>query len=102
MEVRKIKTPVNEQETVIQWCRDDSRATIYTSDSTMMTRYDKNLYSGDWVLENIDYCEGDIVAKTYSAPKELMFGRKKKIKVSEERKKRQLKILEKARDSKDS
>lgn len=80
-----MRTPINEQETTITWYRDDDTAKIYTSDYMMMTRYDKNVSSGDWELLRVDTCEGDIVAKTYLAPKELLYGRSKKNKPMSEK-----------------
>lgn len=76
---------MDEQETNITWYRDEDTAKIYTSDYTMMTKYDKNVSSGDWKLLKVDTCEGDVVAKTYSAPKELLYGRGKKNKPMSEK-----------------
>lgn len=73
---------MDEQETTITWYRDEDTATIYTSDYTMMTKYDKNVSSGDWELLKVYTCEGDVVAKTYSAPKELVYGRCKKTEIN--------------------
>ena len=67
-----MRTPTNEQETVIRWYKDEQNATVYTSDYSMMVRYDKNLSSGDWVLIKKETCDGDIV------PKNLVYGRGKK------------------------
>lgn len=90
-----MRTPISEQETTIAWYRNDDTAKIYTSDYMMMTRYDKNVSSGDWELLRVDTCEGDIVAKTYIAPKELVYGRKKKRKFSKEQIEKQINTLEK-------
>ena len=46
-----MRTPMSEQETIIRWYREDEEATIYTSDYTMMTRFDKFVESGDWELD---------------------------------------------------
>lgn len=94
-----MRTPISEQETTITWCRDDDTAKIYTSDYMMMTRYDKNVSSGDWELLRVDTCEGDIVAKTYLAPKELVYGKGKKRKLTEEQKEMYSKILKQNRNS---
>lgn len=74
-----MKTPFKEQETIIRWYRDDEEATIYTSDYTMMTRFDKFVESGDWELDTENYSGQDIVSKEYKAPKNLVFGRSKQI-----------------------
>ena len=39
---------LDEQETTITWLRNDEYASIYSSDSTMITRFDKFVATGDW------------------------------------------------------
>lgn len=77
--------PRKEQNTRIEWNRLDEFATVSTSDSTMITRFDKNVSSGDWNVtgEVIDE-KGRTVMKMYTVPKSLVFGRKKKLKKSDE------------------
>ena len=62
--------PINEQETSIQFDRADDRMTVYTSDSTQMTKLDKKVknYPGTWSLkeEIKDIKELDIVARNIS------------------------------------
>lgn len=56
----------DEQETVIQFGRNDNGATIYTSDSTIMTKLDKQVKNSDYyTLIRTDTCDGDTVSKTY-------------------------------------
>lgn len=74
-----MRTPISEQETIIRWYREDEEATIYTSDYTMMTRFDKFVESGDWELDTENYSGQDIVSKEYKAPKNLVFGRSKQV-----------------------
>lgn len=74
-----MRTPMSEQETIIRWYREDEEATIYTSDYTMMTRFDKFVESGDWELDTENYSGRDIVSKEYKAPKNLVFGRSKQV-----------------------
>ena len=74
-----MRTPMSEQETIIRWYREDEEATIYTSDYTMMTRFDKFVESGDWELDTENYSGQDIVSKEYKAPKNLVFGRSKQV-----------------------
>ena len=74
-----MKTPFKEQETIIRWYREDEEATIYTSDYTMMTRFDKFVESGDWELDTENYSGQYIVSKEYKAPKNLVFGRSKQV-----------------------
>ena len=73
-----MRTPMSEQETIIRWYRDEEEATIYTSDLTMMTRFDKFVESGDWELDTENYSGQDIVSKEYKAPKKLVYGKPKK------------------------
>ena len=74
-----MRTPMSEQETIIRWYREDEEATIYTSDYTMMTRFDKFVENGDWELDTENYSGQDIVSKEYKAPKNLVFGRSKQV-----------------------
>ena len=95
-------TPLYEQETIIRWYRDEDEATIYTSDTTMMTRFDKFVDGGDWKLVKTETCEGDIIAKRYKAPKELLYGRKVKSKgqalTEEQREARRIRIMKNIHD----
>ena len=77
-----MRTPIDEQETIIRWYRDEAEATIYTSDYLMMARFDKYVDEGDWEFVKSETCEGDIVSKTYKAPKTLLYGRKAKNKTA--------------------
>jgi len=100
--VVEINTPMNEQETIIRWYRDESNASIYTSDTTMMRKYDKYVESGDWEFEGVGRCGGDVVSKTYVAPKQLVFGRSKKKKMTDDNKAKVAKALADARERKQS
>ena len=62
-----MRTPIDEQETIIRWYRDEKEASIYTS---------------DYKFVKSETCEGDIVSKTYKAPKTLLYGRKAKNKTA--------------------
>ena len=73
-----MKTHRGEQETIIHWYQDDDAATVNTSSYSMMKRYDKCVEKGDWECIKTEYCEGDIVSKTYRVPKNLVYGRTKK------------------------
>lgn len=55
--------PTDEQETVIQIDRNGG-ATIWTCDSTMITKLDKVYY-----CNKEDTCDGEVIAKHYKAPK---------------------------------
>ena len=78
--------PTNEQETTITWMRNDTMASIFTSDSTMMTRFDKFVENGDWKVGRITKIGDEVVAKWYTAPKELLFGRGRSRQYTDEQK----------------
>lgn len=68
-----MKIPIFEQETSISFYRTDDRFEVYTSDSTMITKLDKLVRDGSaWSLEKVWTQQGDIVGKTYSAPKKCI------------------------------
>lgn len=69
--------PVNEQETIVQYNRDGSTATIYTSDTTQMTRLDK-IYSRHKEHRN----GGEVVAVEYIVEKGFIAYRSKRAKSS--------------------
>jgi len=65
--------PIEEQETVINYNRNDKYAEIYTTDTTVMTKLDKRVKSGkDWKLVKSETSEGRVVSKTYQCPKRLV------------------------------
>lgn len=83
---------IEEQETHVNFNRNDERAMIYTSDTTMMTKFNKlvELQGTEWRLESVSKLKnGELIGKTYSCPRSFVSFRKKKIEreYSEERKK---------------
>lgn len=74
---------IEEQETHVNFSRDDSRAEIYTSDTTMMTKLDKliNLPDTEWKLEREARLQrnNELVGKTYSCPVEFISFRTKRV-----------------------
>ena len=56
-----IGTPLEEQETVINWLRVDDVIQIYTSDNTMLTKLKKLMASGpdQYTLTDVSYYEGN-------------------------------------------
>lgn len=68
--------PIEEQETVINYCRDNDVCTIYTSDSTVMTRLDKLADDADlphWKIKQVHRLQnGELVGKTYETHKGLI------------------------------
>ena len=76
-----MNTPIYEQETIIRWRRDEERATVYTSDPTMMTKFDKLIEtSEDWAPESATRCkDGTTASKTYTCPKKFVSFRSKAI-----------------------
>lgn len=68
---------LNEQETVIQFDRDNDICTIYTSDSMTMTKLDKlandeNAPIWQLVEEHYIHNGGELVGKTYKTKKGLI------------------------------
>lgn len=65
-----------EQETTINAYRDSDIATVYTSDTTVMTKIDnilKNPKNKDWKLVKVHKDqEGEVVGKTYETKKKLV------------------------------
>lgn len=83
---------IEEQETHVNFNRNDERAMIYTSDTTMMTKFNKlvELQGTEWKIESVSKLKnGELIGKTYSFPVSFITFRRKKIKreYSEERKK---------------
>ena len=77
-----------EQETTISFSRDRNTVTVWTSDRTMMTKFDhlvdaSLMYTCEEVGRDKD---GDIISKTYCiADKRLISFRKNKVSMSEAR-----------------
>lgn len=72
---------IEEQETHINFSRNDERAMIYTSDSTTMTKLNKlvELQDTEWKLESVSKLKtGEVIGKTYSCPVGLISFRPKK------------------------
>lgn len=78
--------PTDEQETVVTYSRNDDKAVIYTTDTTVMTKLDKMGGVYKRVKESKE--SGVVVAVTYEAPKRLISYRSRvmKPKLSEEQK----------------
>lgn len=74
---------VGEQETVIQFNRDQQHATIYTSDRMTMTKLDKRCKESPefYSLERVEHDqEGNVVGKFYKlSNKQLISFRSKKV-----------------------
>lgn len=74
-----------ERETHINMLRNSDKMQIYTSEIHVMKMLDKYVEeSEDWKLTEIGKCHGEIVSKTYEAPRNLLIIRKKKRELSEE------------------
>ena len=73
---------IEEQETHVNFSRNDERAIVYTSDSTTMTKLNKliALQSTEWKLESESKLKtGEVIGRTYSCPVSLISFRSKKI-----------------------
>lgn len=72
---------IEEQETHINWSREDARAKIYTSDTTTMTKLNKLIELPDtkWKLEGESKLKsGEVIGRTYSCPVEFVSFRTKR------------------------
>ena len=84
-EVKLKSVPVNEQETNVLYMRDQSYASIYSSDSTQITRLDKLCKTNPDVYECI---EDNGISKRYICnDKSLISFRSKKREITDEQKK---------------
>ena len=72
---------IAEQETIVNFQRGDKRATVYTSDTRFMNKFDKLVQrnGSEWKLEKVSKVRGEIVAKEYSCPINLISFRLKTI-----------------------
>lgn len=80
---KKLSLPITEQETVIQFCRDDERLNVWTSDNTIITKLQKcvRAENSQWELKQIERDkDGKEYARIYLAPKNLLSFRTHKIK----------------------
>ena len=74
--------PIEKQETIISFSREDERAVIYTSDSVMMAELNKliGIQGTEWKMGPvITEGNGDETARTYSCPKGLISFRSKEL-----------------------
>ena len=75
----------DEQETTINYGRNDEEAEVYTSDNTVLTKI-KNIFSSDdceWKLKNVvKDRKGNVVSVFFSVPKKLISLRAKTVKSS--------------------
>ena len=73
----------DEQETTINYGRNDEEAEVYTSDNTVLTKI-KNMFSSDdceWKLKNVvKDRKGNVVSVFFSVPKKLISLRAKTVK----------------------
>lgn len=71
-----MKIPLNEQETVVNFTRGSDEARIYTTDTMVLTKLHKLISrnSKDWKLvsQDRDSVDHDVIAETYSCPKNLI------------------------------
>ena len=72
--------PLAEQETIINFSRDEEFAYIWTSDSTVMTKLDKRVDSGDYeLIDTGKDTDGNLLSKEYRCLKRLVSFRSKKV-----------------------
>ena len=61
MTLKSVKCNISEQETTIQYSRDDKELHLYTSDNTVVTKMNKllNTPGTSWRLEKTTYLDGE-------------------------------------------
>lgn len=74
---------IEEQETHVSFLREDSRAVIYTSDTTMMTKLNKLVETEgtEWKRERETHLQktGELIGVFYSCPVEFISFRSKRV-----------------------
>lgn len=74
---------IEEQETHVSFLREDSRAVIYTSDTTMMTKLNKLVEAEgtEWKRERETHLQktGELIGVFYSCPVEFISFRSKRV-----------------------
>lgn len=82
--------PLEEQETIVNFGRTDEDMTIYTTDSTTITKLDKAVKAGLYEVIELHTVKGVTVGKTYKAKKKLLSFRVKEVKreLTEEQRKK--------------
>lgn len=86
MEKKKICVAIEEQETVVNFGRNDAEMTIYTTDSTMITKLDKCVLTGAYKVIEEHTAQGVVIGKTYKASKRLLSFRTKNRVLTEKQK----------------
>lgn len=86
-ETKDFHVPLNEQETVVNYGRTEADMTIYTTDSTVMTKLDKAVKGGLYEVIELHKVKGKVIGKTYKASKRLLSFRTKEKVMTEEQKK---------------
>lgn len=85
-----MSTAISEQETTINFGREDGWATVWTSDTTMMNKLDRLVEESPeyWKLTDTAYTgKGELLSKTYRAQdKRLISFRKARMVLSDEAK----------------
>lgn len=96
--------PANEQETTVAFERNTDKATIYTSDATMLTKLHKLMEKNpkEWRLIGKGRINGDIVSETFECPKRLISFRTSTVSrvMTEEQREAAAERLKKARENK--
>lgn len=74
--------PVDEQETVISFTRNETGAEVWTNDTTVMTKLDKLIGEG-WTLKDVGRTEdGDLIDKTYYAESKNLLSFRRLVKLT--------------------
>ena len=70
-----------EQETIISFGRTDEKATVYSTDKTLITRLDKIVSKNptEIKVDEVQEENGKVIAKTYKMPKKFISFRSKSV-----------------------
>ena len=101
------RTPVGERELIISGYTVDGVMQVYTSDYSLMAKFDKFVESNPdvWKLKRTQKCQGDVVGKDYECPARCISFRAeppKKREMTEEQKEMAREQFRKYRESKNS
>lgn len=95
------KLPNDERETHISMSSLRNKMKIYTTERHIMRRLDRYVEESDnWKVVDIGMLHGEVVSKTYEAPRDLLLTRKQKRVMTEEQRQKSAERLRALREKK--
>lgn len=93
------KLPNDERETHISMSSLRNKMKIYTTERHIMRRLDRYVEESDnWKVVDIGMLHGEVVSKTYEAPRDLLLTRKQKRVMTEEQRQKSAERLRALRE----